>query len=103
LAAGEKAQVFSGEMKISPSQNLEDVLSWRQGRLTFRDARLADVAAEFNRYNHSQFASRAQAHTMEMTATFDADHPQAIILFARKNDTLSIEAEGENWVIRSRE
>jgi ferric-dicitrate binding protein FerR (iron transport regulator) len=44
LAAGEKAQVSSGGMKISPSQNLEDVLSRRQRRLTFRDARLADVA-----------------------------------------------------------
>jgi ferric-dicitrate binding protein FerR (iron transport regulator) len=104
LAAGEKAQVSSGGMKISPSQNLEDVLSRRQRRLTFRDARLADVAAEFNRYYHSQISiERVAAHTMEMTGIFDTDHPQAIILFARKNETLLVEAEGENWVIRSRE
>jgi len=30
------------------------VLSWRQRRLVFRDATLADIAAEFNRYNHTQ-------------------------------------------------
>jgi len=104
LAAGEKAQVSSDGMKISSSHDIEDVLSWRQRRLTFHDARLADVAAEFNRYNHSQLRIEgAAAQDMQMTGIFDADHPQAIVLFARRNDTLSVQPEGENWVIRSRE
>ena len=104
LAAGEKAQVSTGGMKISTSHDIEGVLSWRQRRLTFRDTRLEDVVAEFNRYNRSQIRIEGSAaQDMQMTGIFDADHPQAIILFAQKNDTLTVEPEGENWVIRSRE
>jgi transmembrane sensor len=104
LAAGEKAQVSTGGMKISASHDIEDVLSWRQRRLTFRDTRLSDVVAEFNRYNRSQIRIEGSAaRDMQMTGIFDADHPQAIILFAQKNDTLTVAPEGENWVIRSRE
>jgi len=104
LAAGEKAQVSTGGMKISASHDIEDVLSWRQRRLTFRDTRLSDVVAEFNRYNRSQIRIEGSAaQDMQMTGIFDADHPQAIILFAQKNDALTVAPEGENWVIRSRE
>ncbi|MFL6605202.1 MAG: FecR family protein [Steroidobacteraceae bacterium] len=104
LAAGEKAQVSTGGMKISTSHDIEGVLSWRQRRLTFRDTPLADVVAEFNRYNHSQIRIEGSAaQDMQMTGIFDADHPQAIILFAQKNDTLTVAPEGEDWVIRSRE
>jgi transmembrane sensor len=104
LAAGEKAQVSSRGMKISTSHDIEGVLSWRQRRLTFRDTRLADVVAEFNRYNRSQIRIEgAAAQDMQMTGIFDADHPQAIILFAQKSETLTVEPDGENWVIRPRE
>lgn len=104
LAAGERAQVSNGGMKVSASHDLEDVLSWRQRRLTFRDARLADVAAEFNRYNRSQLRIEGSAaQEMQMTGIFDADHPQAIVLFAQKNDALTVEPQGDNWVIRSRD
>ena len=104
LAAGEKAQVSTAGMKISTSHDIEGVLSWRQRRLTFRDTRLAEVVAEFNRYNRSQIRIEGSAaQDMQMTGIFDADHPQAIILFAQKNDTLTVQPEGENWVIRSRE
>ena len=34
----------------APSQ-VDRLLSWRRGLVTFEDARLADVVAEFNRYN----------------------------------------------------
>jgi len=104
LGAGERAQVSSAGMKVSTSHDVEDVLSWRQRRLAFRDTRLADVAAEFNRYNHSQIRIEgAAAQDMQMTGIFDVDHPQAIILFAQKNESLSVEPDGDNWIIRSRD
>jgi ferric-dicitrate binding protein FerR (iron transport regulator) len=104
LGAGEKAQVSSSGMKVSANHDIENVMSWRQRRLNFRETPLEDVAAEFNRYNHTQIRIEgAAAQNMQMTGIFDADHPQAIILYAQKIETLSVEADGDNWIIRSRE
>jgi transmembrane sensor len=103
LAAGENARVSGRTMKVSAKRNVADVLAWRQRRLTFDDTSLADVAAEFNRYNHSQIRVEGAARDILMTGIFDADHPQAIILFAQKNDGLAVQQDGNNWVIRARE
>jgi len=40
-------------LTLSPSR-IDRLLSWRRGLVTFDDARLADVVAEFNRYNKTQ-------------------------------------------------
>jgi transmembrane sensor len=80
-----------------------DALSWRQRRLVFRDAPLADVAAEFNRYNRIQIRIEGSAaRGKQLTGIFDADRPQSIILFASKDESLSVQPDGDNWVIRSR-
>jgi transmembrane sensor len=104
LAAGERARVTTASMTKSASHDIEDVLSWRERRLVFRDSRLADVAAEFNRYNHTQIrVEGSAAQDMQLTGIFDADHPQAIVLFAQKYEALSVEPDGDGWVVRSRE
>jgi len=38
---------------LSPTR-IDKLLSWRRGLVTFDDSRLADVVAEFNRYNKTQ-------------------------------------------------
>lgn len=38
------------------AQRLESTLAWQKGRLEFTDTPLADVVAEFNRYNRHQLA-----------------------------------------------
>jgi transmembrane sensor len=103
LAAGEQARVTGAGVKVSGNQSPDEVLSWRQRRLAFKDARLADVAAEFNRYNHSQLRVEGAAQEMRMTGIFDADHPQALALYAQKNPALTVRADGDNWIIRARE
>lgn len=103
LVAGEQARVTGAGMKVSANHDPEEVLSWRQRRLAFKDTRLADVAAEFNRYNHSQLRVEGAAQDMQMTGIFDADHPQALALYAQKNPALTVQPDGDNWIIRSRE
>ena len=61
LAAGEQATVSlpaAGKREILPvvvatvaAARLENALAWQEGRLEFTDTPLAEVVAEFNRYN----------------------------------------------------
>jgi len=102
LVAGEKVQVTHGAMTATPSHG-DDVLSWRQRRLVFRDTPLTEVADEFNRFNRTQIqVADAAAGQMQITGTFDADRPQAILLFAQKHPSLLTEPDGSHWIIRSR-
>ena len=41
------------QLLTSPTR-MERLLSWRRGLVSFDDARLGDVAAEFNRYNRTK-------------------------------------------------
>ncbi len=48
-----EARPEATRLVAAPSQ-IDRLLSWRRGLVTFDDARLADVVAEFNRYNRTQ-------------------------------------------------
>lgn len=53
LMPGETAIATGNSFSVTkePAQSLSDQLSWRRGVLVFKYQTLADVAAEFNRYN----------------------------------------------------
>lgn len=51
--ANERPQVIVAPMD---AQRMESALAWQQGRLEFTDTPLAEVVAEFNRYNRHQLA-----------------------------------------------
>lgn len=53
VPAGQSARVSEAGVLIQdePGPRAEEALSWRSGMLVFRDTRLENAAAEFNRYN----------------------------------------------------
>ena len=104
VSAGEVAHVTSGRVVAAASPAVADTVSWRQRRLVFKNATLGEVASEFNRYNRVQIRVEGDVANTPMfkAAVFDADRPQALILYASKDESLSVEADGENWVIRGR-
>jgi len=104
VSAGEVAHITSGRVVAAASSAVADTLSWRQRRLVFKDATLGEVAAEFNRYNRIQIKVDGAAANAPLfkAAVFDADRPQALILYALRDQALCVEAHGENWVIRAR-
>jgi transmembrane sensor len=80
-----------------------EAVAWRQRRLVFHDARLADVAAEFNRYNRTKVRIEGRmAQELLLSGIFDADRPQALMLYAAKSAEFSVTPEGNDWVIRGR-
>jgi transmembrane sensor len=102
VAAGEEASVARGHLNKQPHANVAEALSWRERRLMFRNTRLADVAAEFNRYNPRQIRIEGTI-PMELTGTFDSDRPTALILYALRQTSLQVESDGDNWIIRPKE
>jgi len=61
----------------------------------------ADIAAEFNRYNRNKIRIEDDApKDILLSGIFDADRPQALMLYAAKNSRLVVEPEGSDWVIR---
>jgi len=101
LAAGEKVSVAEGHFNKQTHPNVVEALSWRERRLMFRDTPFADVAAEFNRYNLRQIRIEGPID-MELTGTFDADRPTALILYAMRQPSLDVIQVGDNWIIRSK-
>jgi transmembrane sensor len=103
LAAGEDARVEKGQIAARDGQSVAETLEWRQRRLVFHDARLADVAAEFNRYNRTKIrVEGVAAKEILLSGIFDADRPPALMLYAARNPELTVEPVGNNWVIRDR-
>jgi transmembrane sensor len=101
LAAGEEVSVAKGHFNKQAHPNVVEALSWRERRLMFRDTPLSDVAAEFNRYNLRQIRVEGPIE-MELTGTFDADRPTALILYAMRQPSLDVIQVGDNWIIRSK-
>ena len=69
----------------------------------FHDAPLAGVAAEFNRYNVTKIRIEGDAAKETLlSGIFDADRPQALILYLAKSSEFAVEPVGNDWLIRGR-
>lgn len=63
---------------------VEDALSWRTGTLTFDQTSLAEVAAEFNRYNTKPLVvADSGAASMRIGGTFPANKPGEFVQLLR--------------------
>ncbi len=108
LAAGDAARITAGGVVRAAPRPISDVISWQQRQLVFKDATLAEVAMEFNRYSKRKIQVVGPIPVEQTNgplvkaAVFHADHPEALILFAEKEPTLAVERDGENWIVRGR-
>lgn len=82
LSAGAVAFAQNGDLLVhreSVSQT-DEMVSWRQGYLTFHDTMLADAVAEFNRYNAHHIAIEdAQVAAIRISGTFRPTDYQAFV------------------------
>jgi transmembrane sensor len=103
VTAGEGADVHGGRVTAHALQNVASAASWRERRLVFTDATLGEVAREFNRYNRTRIRVEGNAgDRLRLTGIFDADRPQALILYALRSNTVDVQPDGNDWVIRER-
>ncbi len=105
LAAGEEASIAASKPVVKrAAADLEKTTAWRQRRLVFRLEPLADIAAEFNRYNRAPRIRVEGDVTRErrLSGVFDADDPQAFAAMLGGDETLTIATMDGEIVIRGR-
>lgn len=105
LVAGEEAAIERNAHSVNrTAANLERTLSWRQRRLMFRTDTLADIAAEFNRYNRSTKIRVIGdvAGASRFSGVFDADDPESLAQVLQGNDRLIVDRANGEILIRSR-
>jgi transmembrane sensor len=105
LIAGKSARISSsGEITQVASLDSVKVTAWRQRRLVFVDDTLADIVAEFNRYNSAPHlrVEGVYAHTRKLTGVFDAGDPQSLVQFLQNLGEFSVNATADEIVVRER-
>jgi transmembrane sensor len=94
LAAGGVARARKGDVVVKnhPLAEAEELIGWRSGDIYFRETRLADAVAEFNRYNARQIVIRdPSVATMQLTGKFRATNSDAFVSLLER--TYGIEVE----------
>lgn len=81
LAAGQWMALDAGSAEPRLGRiDLANVAAWKEGRLVFQNVALADVAAEFNRYNRTRLVITDDDLAAErVSAVFDARDPDALV------------------------
>lgn len=105
LAMGEAARLDAdGKLIARTHVDTARVTAWRQRRLVFEDDTLADMAAEFNRYNRA-LKIRIEGQGVgerRFTGTLDADNPESLLRILTEADDLAFEKESGALVIRQK-
>lgn len=102
LKTGDMAQISSGTISKVRVNDINSAMSWLDGRLLFRNARLTDIAEEFNRYNSVHIRVEGPAAESRVTANFDVSEYQAFLGYVQALN-FYVEADGLDWVIRANE
>lgn len=105
LDAGQQAAIEpTGRIVKSSAPQLSRATAWQQRRLEFRSATVAEVAAEFNRYNRLQIQIADQTiATRRMTGLFEADEPQSLLDFLTNEGGVWFETRDDTVVLHAGE
>jgi transmembrane sensor len=100
LSAGGVAHSRDGDLLVRNDSvgRAKELLSWRDGYLTFHETALADAVAEFNRYNsrHIEVADPGVA-SIRISGTFRPTHYEAFVRLL--HDGYSIRADEQGSTI----
>jgi transmembrane sensor len=105
VAAGQAVSIESTGLITAPEPvNLSDVSAWQQRRLVFADNTLEEIAEEFRRYNRTPriHIEGDELRGQRFSGVFDADYPEALLLYFASDSTLSVDRNGDDVIIRPR-
>ncbi|MBL8267690.1 FecR family protein [Steroidobacter sp.] len=104
LTAGQQLTVpTAGAVDPVRAVDTARALAWADGQLVFENETLADVIAEFNRYNRTQLRiSDGQLAGRKVSGVFDATDTETLLDFIRQSGTeVEISQTDDGIVIRS--
>lgn len=112
LSAGEKAMVTlpkpsapiaTATVEQLAANEMESALAWQHRALAFEAAPLAEIVAEFNRYNRQQFVvADAALAGLRFGGSFRADDPEGFLALLAATAQVVVESRGNETVLRSR-
>lgn len=92
---------YDAEGKLESPRTIEtdDAESWTQGRLVFKEERLADLIAEFNRYSNDQLVlSQSELGEIKVSGAFNASDQPALLSALREGWGLQAQSIGNNRI-----
>jgi transmembrane sensor len=104
LSSGERAMVAKGSgIKRNAGPLLERVEAWPRHLIVFHDEQLADVVAEFNRYNKQPLRiADPELAGMVITGTFSSDDPASLLDFLKRYKDTQVHTAPDGSQILSR-
>jgi len=105
VPAGEKVVIIAdGHLTPHASISAQEASAWQQRRLVFRKHTLAEIAAEFNRYNRTP-QIRVEGDSLRATrfsGVFDADDPETLLGYLATDARFAFDRTDSELVIRLR-
>jgi len=96
---GEQAEAQRGKPVVMHQAVLQRSLAWREHRLIFDGEPLANVVAEFNRYNVTVLViANPRLRDQRISGVFDANDPESLIDFLVKVDHIPVSRETRGQV-----
>ena len=87
-------------LQQKPLSQAEEALSWRSGVLVFRNATLADVIAEFNRYTEHQIVILdPRVAGMRIAGSFRATNAEGFVRLLEQGYPLRVEHRDEEILL----
>jgi transmembrane sensor len=102
LSAGTIAHASGEDLLVQTASipQAEDILSWRQGYLTFHETSLADAVEEFNRYNaHKIAVSGKNAASIRISGTFRPTNYQAFVRLLEDGFSIRAASDGDTTIL----
>jgi transmembrane sensor len=104
IVAGEQARVVDDGLLIERNTiSIAQAVAWRQGRLSFSGATLAEIIAEFNRYNTRKiilYGDSLGKH--RYSGVFSARDPESFVAYLREDNGIEVEDSKDDLVVRRR-
>jgi transmembrane sensor len=103
LAAGEQARISRSGVTRKTTPNVVDAVAWRDRVLVFQGTSIAEVAAEYNRYNTSQVRIEDKdIGQRQLSGTYSADRPETLVRYIEEAFQVPVTRAGNDWVVGRR-
>lgn len=104
MTHGQVALAEGSSMLIQqkPDQDISNSLSWRTGRLVFDREKVADIAAEFNKYNSTKIVVAGSIAAQEMSGSFDPHNAQGFVNLLAAGYPISVRIDGDSISVHDR-
>lgn len=97
ITRNQAAVASAGNVLVVPKapKQIDDELSWRQGKLVFDQTTLGDAATQFNRYNtHKLVIADAAVARIRIGGSFDANNMGGFVALLKQGFGLAVQDNG---------